>query len=64
MALSNLSKTYMIQGTDGPVEAKRPSDEVLTQLRALDHFERFGRATILAEAGFTGSLNLWLPVEG
>lgn len=53
MARTNLSKVYMIQGPSGPVQAKRPSDEVLRQLRELPHSERFGMAITLAEAGFT-----------
>jgi len=53
MALSNLNKTYLIQGPDGPVEAKRPSDEVLRQLRQATTSERYGMAITLAEAGFT-----------
>lgn len=70
MALSNLSKTYMIQGTDGPVEAKRPSDEVLRQLREASSSERFAMAITLAEAGFTidaavdvNGWNYWKTME-
>lgn len=53
MARSNLSKKYMIQGPDGPVEAKRPSDDVLRQLNDLPWRERLSMAIALAKDGFT-----------
>ena len=35
MMLSNLSKIYRIQGPKGPVDAKRPPDEALVELRRI-----------------------------
>jgi hypothetical protein len=43
----------MVQGPDGPVQAKRPSDETLEQMASVDRSMRLGMAIALAEAGFT-----------
>jgi len=53
MALSNLSKTYLIQGSNGPEKAKRPSDEVLRRLRESPEEDLLGMARLLVESEHT-----------
>lgn len=59
---SNLSKSYEIQGPDGPQSAPRPPDRVLEVMNAAPYIEAIVIGQSLSKAGFT--LDAMVDISG